>query len=67
MKALSFFEMSAAIFQSKRSYIPEKLNLQESGNGKLKSHKHWVTENKTFFFDQMNACQYLQKEFSYIS
>jgi len=44
-KALRFFEMSETTFQSKRSYIPEKMDLQESGNGKLKSHKIWVTEN----------------------
>jgi serine/threonine-protein kinase RIO1 len=45
MKALSFFEVSATTFQSKRSYIPGEMNLQESDNGKLKSHKLWVTEN----------------------
>ena len=35
MKVLSFFEMSATTFQTKQSYIPEKLNLQESGNKKI--------------------------------
>jgi hypothetical protein len=45
MKALRFFEMSATTFQSKRSHIPETRDLQESGNGILKSHKLWFTEN----------------------
>ena len=66
MKALRFFEMSATTFQSKRGHIPGKLNLQESGNGKLKSHKIWVTENNGNILTQMNVCQYLLKEFSYI-
>ena len=60
MKALRFFEMSATTFQSKRSYIQEKINLQEHGYGKTQIAQNFrLQKNNTFFLDQMNVFQYL--------